>query len=183
MINVIKASVAALTCLLLCAPVRGQAVIPGTYRFSVCEPACTPTSRPIATGFLVLFSDSAALAEATRAHHVTLGNRIFRFSQYMIAGNACFKVDARVSSVNDREFYFGIIPASITQWVTKQDSVLVPVYTSPDASYIVTWPATRTTGDTITAVGMQNDCCMSGRGPLGQIVAIRVSDPDVRSCV
>src|SRR5919108_4963315 len=172
-----RASVAWVAFLLLSvAPVRSQTVGPGTYRFNVCEPACSSTSQPIASGILVLFSDSATLAEAARTHNVRLGNRILRFRQNPYAGNACFKVNTRVRSVNDREFYFGIIPTSITEWTTGQDSVFLPVYTSPDASYTLTWPAPAVRRDTVTGVGIQSDCCVNRRGPFGQFTAVRVSD-------
>jgi hypothetical protein len=167
---------------LYAADIEAQAVVPGTYSFRVCDQPCTASSRDIATGILVLFADSTAFAESLKANAHALPNQVFERLPQRLMPNACFKVEKRERYVDGREYYFGITPRSTTRWIERNDSVLLPVYSSPDANHVLKWMRSRWP-DSFTGIGIQGDCCSDLHGPFGAFVAIRRGPPDTLNCV
>ena len=161
---------------------QGQAVVPGTYNFRVCDQPCTASSREIATGILVLFADSTAFAESLKANAHALPDRLLEYMVRRPMPNACFKVEKRERYVDGREYYFGIFPRSTTRWIERNDSVSLSVYSSPDANHILKWMRSRSE-DSFTGIGIQGDCCSDLHGPFGAFVAIRRGPPDTLNCV
>ncbi len=122
--------------LLLWAPILACAQdVTGSYTFQVKE-ADTSGAHLIAAGTLVLMDDSVPTNEIP----ADLLEEVRQDSRWLLreaTPDACFGFERSVEEVDGREFYGGIIPAGLSSWDFRVDSVMVKLYQSPDAWMIL----------------------------------------------
>jgi hypothetical protein len=111
-----------------CLPSRAHRVA-GTYAIWLCKDACAArdTAAAAVAGYLVL-SETPLSQDAFSAKIIDAS---MFFERREVGPNACFRLDQRQRG----GLMAGIIPAAITNWSARGDTVEVQLYASPDASY------------------------------------------------
>jgi len=112
-----------------CVPPRAMQPLAGTYAVWLCDSACavSDTAAAPVAGYLVL--SEAAIPPESFANG-TLGKSLFLRTNNPIP-NACFTLEQRRRDA----LFAGIIPAAVTTWSRRGDSLSVLLYASPDAFY------------------------------------------------
>ena len=160
------------------------APVAGTYAVWLCKDACTvaDTARAAVMGYLVLADGTLAMdsiADDVRASLLD-ESEILRWSSKdgVSAPNACF---AFTRGTQSRALLAGIIPAALTRWEHRGDTIQVRLYASPDAAYTL-----RAMVRDGTLLGAGRESGYIGRAfdeKTGPVHGIRVGPPDARRCV
>lgn len=172
-----RASLLPVALLALAAQVQGQD-LPGTYSFAVCNRQCSDSEVRLAIeGHFVLFESATELQDALASSGISF----HRISDALARGplNACYSAVTHQRRIEGDEVYIGIWPAARTQWQHSGSEFRIRLYQSPDASADFIGVIS---GDTITGINRQHQCCGGGVIHVGHVRAVRTGPPDVAMC-
>lgn len=112
-----------------CASSRSAQPMAGTYSVWLCAAECAArdTANAAVAGYLVLSESSFPPESFSNA---ILGKSLFLRSRNGVP-NACFRLERR----GNIKLLAGIIPAGVTTWSVRGDTVSVLLYASPDAFF------------------------------------------------
>lgn len=168
---------------LLAVPVFGQDVlsrVPGTYSLSICREECAARDSTdiVVSGILVL-ADSSSLADGIAA---AAWESLRNDSHFLIARragpvNGCFVLERHGHT---RGFFAGIIRAGLTVWTgTPSDSVVVPLYRSPDGGFNI---IVEVSAIGFRSHGIQWHAPNEPLHDLGHVFGLRLGPPDPGRC-
>jgi len=112
---------------ILCSAQEGT----GSYTFQV-KDGESPEAELVANGVLVLMNDTVP-TDKLPGDLLEASKRDSRWLLAKTAPSACFGFETSVKEVDGRAFYGGIIPAGLTTWKERGDTIAVKLYQSPDA--------------------------------------------------
>lgn len=170
------------TLLLAPAALSAQSPTPGTYRLHLCATVCaaSDSAQAIAAATIVIADDSMANSiEWKEAMTAIRARRVMR--QSSPSDNVCFNVERSSTHVAAEELFFGINRNGSTRWErTRDDSLTMRVYRSPDASYELRWAGT---GERITGEGWSTGWHATNTPHRNAFfVAVRIGPPASVAC-